>query len=222
MTVARAIRLCAAIACAAATLVGCKREERSLRPLPASAAPVYLTASSPMHPGPEGPLGSNVNGTDPIRLSVESNAYALSEGKRLYAFYNCIGCHANGGGGMGPPLMDNKWIYGIEPDTVFQTIIKGRPNGMPSFEGKIPDAQVWQIVAYVRSMSGQLSPNVASSRDEHMNMGSPENSRNAEKPIKITPPPDVLPLPSTQPTSATAPSTTTSSTAPTTAPGGDK
>ena len=25
---------------------------------------------------------------------------------------------------------------------------------MPSFRGRIPDAQVWQLVAYVRSMSG--------------------------------------------------------------------
>jgi cytochrome c oxidase cbb3-type subunit III len=197
---------------------GCKREERSLRPLPASAAPVYMTESSPLHPGPRGPLGPKDNGTAPVRLYAESSAYALSEGKRLYANYNCIGCHANGGGGMGPPLMDDKWIYGIEPDTVFETIVKGRPNGMPSFEGKIPDAQIWQIVAYVRSMSGQLSANVASSRDEHMMLGSPENSRPRETPVKITPPPDVLPLPATRPASTP----TTSTTSPTTAPGGGK
>ena len=30
----------------------------------------------------------------------------------------------------------------------------GPPNGMPAFGGRIPDEQVWQIVAYVRSMSG--------------------------------------------------------------------
>ena len=215
MTAGRAFKVALVLACTAAGLASCKREERALRPLPASADPVYLAESSPLHPGPRDPLGPGANGTAPVRLSVESSAYALSEGKRLYANYNCIGCHANGGGGMGPPLMDNKWIYGIEPDTVFETIVKGRPNGMPSFAGRIPDAQVWQIVAYVRSMSGQLSANVASSRDEHMMLGSPENSRPREKPVKITPPPDVLPLPATQAGSATAPST-----APSTAPGG--
>ena len=36
------------------------------------------------------------------------------------------------------------------------TIVEGRPNGMPSFGGRIPDEQVWQLVAYVRSMSGQV------------------------------------------------------------------
>ena len=37
-----------------------------------------------------------------------------SQGKRLYTWYNCNGCHANGGGGMGPALMDDKWIYGSD------------------------------------------------------------------------------------------------------------
>src|ERR1044071_3848683 len=45
----------------------------------------------------------------------ETNAYAIAEGKRLYTQLNCVGCHANGGGGMGPPLMDDKWIYGSAP-----------------------------------------------------------------------------------------------------------
>ena len=32
----------------------------------------------------------------------------MGEGKRLFAAYNCNGCHAQGGGGIGPPLMDSK------------------------------------------------------------------------------------------------------------------
>ena len=47
---------------------------------------------------------------------------------------------------MGPPLMDDKWIYGSAPENIYATIIQGRPNGMPSFAGKIPTQQVWQIV----------------------------------------------------------------------------
>lgn len=194
------------IACA-----GCEREERNLRPPPPTAGTVYVTQSSPLFPGPLPAPGSQTNGGAPVRMYVEGSAYELSEGKRLYAAYNCVGCHANGGGGMGPALMDDKWLYGIEPDTVFETIVKGRPNGMPSFAGKIPDAQVWQIVGYVRSLSGQLSANVASSRDEHMNMGSPENSRQREAAKKITPPPDVLPLPATRPESPAQTTKTTTS-----------
>ena len=51
------------------------------------------------------------------------------------------GCHANGGGGIGPPPIrkdQRDWIYGGEPSNVFDTIVKGRPNGMPTWGGKIP------------------------------------------------------------------------------------
>ena len=36
-------------------------------------------------------------------------------------------------------------------------IVEGRPNGMPSFRGKIPDQQIWQLAAYVRAMSGNVA-----------------------------------------------------------------
>lgn len=80
------------------------------------------------------------------------SAEAIGEGKRLFDSFNCSGCHFAGGGGIGPALMDEKWIYGHEPDNIFHTIVEGRPNGMPSYGGKIPDAQVWQLVAYVESL----------------------------------------------------------------------
>ena len=157
------------------------------------------------------------------RLTAEANAlrdflenvgsyttdliFGVPEGKRLYQQMNCVGCHFHGGGGIGPPLMDARWIYGSDPAQIFSTIVQGRPNGMPAFRGKLNDEQVWKLAAYVRSMSGQLSANVASSRDEHMMLGSPENSRPRETPVKIAPPPDVLPLPATQPGASTAPTT---------------
>jgi cytochrome c oxidase cbb3-type subunit 3 len=87
-------------------------------------------------------------------------AYAISEGQRLFDWYNCTGCHANGGGGIGPPLIKTEWIYGNEPSNLFDTIVKGRPNGMPSWGGRIPEYQIWQIVAFVRSMNG-LEPKSA-------------------------------------------------------------
>lgn len=68
-----------------------------------------------------------------------------------------MSCHFHGGGGIGPPLMDDLWIYGSEPENIFATIVQSRPNGMPSFGGKIPEFQVWQLAAYVRSLSG-LTP----------------------------------------------------------------
>ena len=39
-------------------------------------------------------------------------------------------------------------------ETAMTTIKNGRPdNGMPTWGGRIPEYQIWQIVAYVRSMN---------------------------------------------------------------------
>jgi cytochrome c oxidase cbb3-type subunit 3 len=110
------------------------------------------------------------------------NAYGMSEGKRLYSYFNCIGCHANGGGGMGPALIDDEWAYGSAPDQIFASIAQGRPNGMPTWAGRIPDYQIWQLAHYVRSMSGLESRDPAPSRSDHMKSKQPENSIEPRKP----------------------------------------
>jgi cytochrome c oxidase cbb3-type subunit III len=119
-----------------------------------------------------------------LRRDYEENAQSLSEGKRLFAAFNCSGCHANGGGGMGPPLLDAPWRYGNALPQVFESIMKGRPNGMPGFHGRIVPQQAWQIAAYVRSLSGQLSPATATSRSDHMKSNPPENSVDPVPPAK--------------------------------------
>lgn len=81
-------------------------------------------------------------------------AGAIEEGKRYYIAFNCAGCHGEqGGGGIGPPFAVRSFIYGRRPENVFQSIVQGRPNGMPSFGGKVPDEVVWKIVAYVTSLA---------------------------------------------------------------------
>jgi cytochrome c oxidase cbb3-type subunit 3 len=86
---------------------------------------------------------------------------------------------------MGPALTDSAWIYGSEPHNIFATIVQGRPNGMPSFGNHIPEDQVWQIVAYVRSMSGQLRTDVAPGRpDSIAGYQKPESRRAQEKPTQ--------------------------------------
>jgi cytochrome c oxidase cbb3-type subunit III len=153
----------------------CKREERNYRVQAPAANRIYATSLSPLHPGG----GSS---EQPVHNELEENAYALSQGKRLFQAYNCVGCHSHGGGGMGPPLMDDEWIYGSRPDQIFSTIVEGRPNGMPSFRGKIVDQQIWQIVAYVRSMSAQGPFDARTGRDDDMYLGPPENSREKQQP----------------------------------------
>jgi cytochrome c oxidase cbb3-type subunit 3 len=106
--------------------------------------------------------------TPEIEGAYEGNAYGIAEGQRLYGWYNCAGCHSQGGGGIGPALMDDYWIYGSEPPQVYRTIAEGRPNGMPSFGGHVPSHQIWQLVAYVRSLAKLQPPDAISVRSEHL------------------------------------------------------
>jgi cytochrome c oxidase cbb3-type subunit 3 len=64
--------------------------------------------------------------------------------------------------------MDDQWIYGGEIEQIYLTIFQGRPNGMPAFGGKIPDQQIWQIAAYVRSMSGRGAKSARPGRDDRI------------------------------------------------------
>lgn len=145
-----------------ALTVACRREQRTLREEPARTGLSAAARESDLQPG--GPLPRKE-----VKSPYEGNAYAISEGQRLFAWYNCAGCHgANGGGSIGPPLTGASLTYGIAPENIFDTIIKGRPNGMPAWGGRIPEYQVWQIVAYVRSLSGQQPKNASPARPDAM------------------------------------------------------
>jgi cytochrome c oxidase cbb3-type subunit III len=153
---------------------GCKREQRVFDP---GANDSKLAESVPLNEVHVGSFESL-----PANLKYQESAYAVSEGKRLYSAYNCAGCHMHGGGGIGPALMDAEWIYGSRLEQIHSDIVQGRPNGMPSFQGKIPDYQVWEIAAYVRSLSGQLPADIAPSRSDEMPVAKAEQARKKEHP----------------------------------------
>jgi cytochrome c oxidase cbb3-type subunit 3 len=102
---------------------------------------------------------------------------------------NCVGCHAHGGGGMGPPLMDNKWRYGGRMEDIVYTILNGRPNGMPPFKGRVTEQQAWQLASYVRSLSAQPRQDVLYSRSDEMSIGEPATLRERSNVIDEPPAP---------------------------------
>lgn len=139
----------------------CEREARRFQSTPAETAHPDAVRLSSLQPGGGQPAGDEIS-------PYQKNAYGLAEGKRLFTAFNCNGCHASGGGGIGPALMDDKWIYGYKPDQIASSIIQGRPDGMPAFAGKIPDAQVWQLVAYIQSLTVSTPRDAAPSRNDDM------------------------------------------------------
>jgi cytochrome c oxidase cbb3-type subunit 3 len=150
-------------------LAGCERENRAFNGPPGSEPRPRIEAQSPLRPG-QG-LTTPAGSVSPFN----GNAWAISEGKRLFSYFNCAGCHANGGGGIGPALMDDEWIYGFDAANVFASVVEGRPDGMPSFRGKITEDQLWQIVAYVESMSGHSPLDSLPGRSDRMSARTPEN-----------------------------------------------
>jgi cytochrome c oxidase cbb3-type subunit 3 len=163
----------------ALALAACEREKRDFRGDPNAETPERIVQSA-LSPGPSGPV-EILSG---LGRKYEENAYGQNEGKRLFTAYNCAGCHSQGGGGMGPPLMDEKWIYGAKIENIVQTIREGRPNGMPSFRGKVPDDQIWQLAAYVRSMGRNVRKDVAPSRNDDMHPGPAESRQPPGAPVQ--------------------------------------
>ena len=162
----------------ALVLCACEREMRRFDTAPDNSSRAEQPRTSALQPAEAR--------SDPVRMPAgngegyEENAYSVAQGKRLYRWYNCSGCHAQGGGGMGPALTDDQWRYGCEPAQIFSTIVQGRPNGMPSFGGHLSEDQVWQLTAYVRSMSGQLRKDVAPGRADSLQGSEPEAARDRE------------------------------------------
>lgn len=143
-------------------LVACKRESREFQVAPVENPPAHPRLST-LQPG--APLA---DGASALGAHYENNAYHITQGGRLYHWMNCNGCHANGGGSIGPALMDGEWRYGGSIDQIHASILEGRPNGMPSWRGKLTDLQAWQIAAYVRALSGNVRKDAAPSRREGM------------------------------------------------------
>jgi cytochrome c oxidase cbb3-type subunit 3 len=135
------------MAIAAMILTSCQQEQERLPGGASAGAIAKGNRQSELQPGNPSPQRV-------VKNPFEGDDEAIADGKRLYNQYNCSGCHAAGGGAIGPPLMDDEWIYGSSSANIFWTIVEGRPQGMPTFGGRVADDQVWRIAAYVRSLSG--------------------------------------------------------------------
>jgi cytochrome c oxidase cbb3-type subunit III len=183
------IRLCVLLL-AIILVASCEREERDFRSEPAVQESEEKIALTTLSPGDTPPLQQHSG----MAKAYESNAMHMSNGKRLFTQFNCSGCHGNGGGGSGPALMDDVWIYGSGIQNIVATIREGRPNGMPSFRGKIADEQIWEIAAFVRALGGFVPSDIAPSRNDALQAHESENRLPPPSEVKVSPaPPPVAP-----------------------------
>jgi cytochrome c oxidase cbb3-type subunit 3 len=151
-------------------LAACKREVRSLRTDPPVADALNQVE----------PMSDRIGGATPRVLTAmddpyENNAWELNQGKRLYTWFNCNGCHADGGGASGPALMGGWWRYGPDQVSIFLSIRDGRPDGMPPFGGRLTTDQIWELTGYVRTIGAWSGKTAAPSRNDEMNARPSEN-----------------------------------------------
>src|SRR5262245_4434502 len=89
-----------------------------------------------------------------IRNPLGTSADAIAAGRVVFD-QACQSCHAPGGtGDRGPALNTGVFRRGSEDADLFRTIREGLAGTqMPPFRG-LTDEQIWQTVAYIRSLSG--------------------------------------------------------------------
>ena len=114
------------------------------------------TSDSPFLMGPQ--PGADQAIARPVN-PYAGNTNVLADGRRLFNWYNCSGCHGDhAGGGMGPSLRDSLWYYGGDDASIFASITEGRQHGMPAWGAKVPQDQRWEIVTYIKSLRTPNEP----------------------------------------------------------------
>lgn len=105
--------------------------------------------------------GGEPAGVNPQALSKPAvkadNAVAseLAVGSQLYS-KNCRVCHGNEGSGWGsrkgPSLKRSEFTYGRNREAVMQSIIKGRPKGMPAYGTFFNQEELNALALYILSL----------------------------------------------------------------------
>src|SRR5205814_6258027 len=100
-------------------------------------------------PAPASPAAA-----DPVP-DLLKNPADVQRGKSLFAGTCGAYCHKmQPGPGDAPYLFDCDWLHGGSDQEIFHTITHGVPGTrMVPFGGAIPDADIWRIIAYLKSVS---------------------------------------------------------------------
>jgi cytochrome c oxidase cbb3-type subunit 3 len=136
----------------ALSVVGCGRSSADIAA--AAAEPAIRPVGPVPGVGREEPRVHNPYGSDDV---------AITQGRQLFVQMNCAGCHGGrAGGGMGPSLRDQDWLYGSSDEHIFDSIAEGRGEGMPAWGTRLPADQIWRIVAYIKSLRTTREPQAPS------------------------------------------------------------
>lgn len=100
-------------------------------------------------------LKKAANNVNENTVTYLSDASALDAGKKIFVTA-CAACHAaDGGGTVGPNLVDEYWLHGGSIADIFKSIKYGWPEkGMKSWKDDYSPAQIAQLASYIKSLKG--------------------------------------------------------------------
>jgi mono/diheme cytochrome c family protein len=146
-------------------MTGCAvRGRRAL--IIASGVLCFMSAAIGAAPQAKTPAGGNPEAAT-IKNPVPATPESIAAGKTTFSTM-CASCHgAEGkggivlsviedrGGNQPPDLTDAKWDHGSSDGEIFTTVKKGiAPDFfMAPFDGRIPDADIWNTVNYIKSLA---------------------------------------------------------------------
>jgi cytochrome c oxidase cbb3-type subunit III len=99
---------------------------------------------------------------------LEGNRDAIRNGGAMFRT-RCAGCHGPDARGDRGPDLTSLWASGVSDDRIFETVRQGVPGSeMPGADPlRVPDREIWQVLAYVRTLAGSTPPQTFT--------GTPEN-----------------------------------------------
>lgn len=134
----------------------------------ACSSAAYIGAQGPVVKVTDSSVQGNEHGLARIHNPYAGDSAAIAAGADLFDDKACSSCHGSeGGGGMCPPLVNDRWVYGSDDTTLFNLIklgsvglrAKGYTRGseekvagdMPPLASMVSDDEAWKLIAYVRS-----------------------------------------------------------------------
>ncbi|MBA4328085.1 MAG: cytochrome-c oxidase, cbb3-type subunit III [Polaromonas sp.] len=115
------------------------------------------------------PMGATVGTPEDVKnlanyvLSLSGSPHdSLRAGLGKSKFTACAACHGVGGAGnpaLGAPnLTDKIWLHGYGQESIIAMINTGKTNQMPAQQGRLTDAQIHVLTAYVWGLPARQTP----------------------------------------------------------------
>lgn len=109
---------------------------------------------------PQGDFYAREIAPDPKSQANEDSSADHAEGKSIYET-NCSSCHGiDGGGVIGPNLVDEYWLHGGKTEQISKAIDLGIPEkGMIAWGPILGPKKVRSVVSYIKSIQGSSPKN---------------------------------------------------------------